>query len=145
MPAKVRDSKLDTRTARKGLEVRPDMPNKPYYRLIEPGLHLGYRKRAGEPGTWVVRRYGGEGRYVVENLRTSDGRLVIADDYSEPDGNAVLSFAQAQERAKAFRPGADGRNGSYRSTMRSTTTSSPSKVTAAPSIQSWTRRGVPTV
>ena len=113
MPAKVRDSKLDTRTARKGLEVRPDMPNKPYYRLIEPGLHLGYRKRAGEPGTWVVRRYGGEGRYVVENLRTSDGRLVIADDYSEPDGNAVLSFAQAQERAKAFRPGADGRNGSY--------------------------------
>jgi hypothetical protein len=30
-----------------------------------------------------------------------DGALVIADDYSEPDGDGVLSFGQAQERAKA--------------------------------------------
>jgi integrase len=31
---------------------------------------------------------------------------VIADDYSEPDGNSILSFGQAQEKAKEKRPAA---------------------------------------
>jgi hypothetical protein len=53
-----------------------------------------------------VRRYSGEGKYAVENLRTAGRVLVIADDYSEADGHTVLSFGQAQERAKAQRPGA---------------------------------------
>jgi integrase len=107
MPRKVRDSNLETRTARGRLKV----VHKPYYRLIEPGLHLGYRKLASGPGTWIARHYTGGGRYVVENLRTTDERLVVADDYSEPDGDAVLSFGQAQERAKALRPGT--RKGPY--------------------------------
>jgi integrase len=107
MPRKVRDATLETRTARSRLKVA----HKPYYRLIEPGLHLGYRKLASGPGTWIARHYTGDGRYVVENLRTTDERLVVADDYSEPDGDAVLSFGQAQERAKAFRPGT--RKGPY--------------------------------
>ena len=80
------------------------MQHKPYFRLIEPGLHLGYRKLTSGPGTWVVRRYGGKGAYTVRNLATADGKPVIADDYSEQDGNSVLSFGQAQERAKAHRP-----------------------------------------
>ena len=105
MPRKVRDATLETRTARGRLKVA----HKPYYRLIEPGLHLGYRKVASGPGTWIARHYAGKGSYVVENLRTTDGRLAVADDYSEPDGEAVLSFGQAQERAKAFRPGAAAR------------------------------------
>jgi integrase len=101
MPRKVRDSNLETRTARSRLRTR----HKPYFRLIEPGLHLGYRKLASGPGTWLARRYGGEGRYVTENLRTTDGALIIADDYSEAEGYSILNFGQAQERAKAQRPG----------------------------------------
>lgn len=119
MPRKVRDSNLESRTARSKLKRPPPKhgrkqePNKPYFRLIEPGLHLGYRKVTSGPGTWVVRHYAGDGRYVVENLRTADDRLIVADDYSDADGEGVLSFGQAQERAKAFRPGAKGRNGPY--------------------------------
>src|SRR5262245_18850261 len=96
MPRKVRDSNLETRTARNRLKVA----HKPYFRLIEPGVHLGYRKLASGPGTWIVRRYTGQGSYAVENLRTADGVLVIADDHSEADGKIVLTFGQAQERAR---------------------------------------------
>ena len=99
MPRKMRDAALETRTARSRLKVA----HKPYFRLIEPGLHLGYRKLASGPGTWVVRRYSGGGAYTVKNLTTADDKLVIADDYSEPDGNSVLSFGQAQEKAKPYR------------------------------------------
>ena len=99
MPRKMRDAALETRTARSRLKVA----HKPYFRLIEPGLHLGYRKLASGPGTWVVRRYSGGGTYTVKNLTTADDKLVIADDYSEPDGNSVLSFGQAQEKAKPYR------------------------------------------
>src|SRR5215475_3884100 len=99
MPRKVRDAALETRTARSRLKVA----HKPYFRLIEPGLHLGYRKLASGPGTWVKRRYNGQGAYVTENLRTPDGALVLADDYSEPDGERVLGFAQAQSKAKGPR------------------------------------------
>jgi integrase len=109
MPRKVRDSTLETRTARSRLAVR----HKPYFRLIEPGLHLGYRKLASGPGTWLARRYNGEGRYAVENLRTADGALVIADDYSAADGRRILSFGQAQERAKALRPATAEQAGPY--------------------------------
>jgi integrase len=35
---------------------------------------------------------------------TEDDKLVIADDYSESDGNSVLNFGQAQEKAKVRRP-----------------------------------------
>ena len=89
------------------------MAHKPYFRLIEPGLHVGYRKLASGPGTWIVRRYSGSGGYAVENLRTREGGLVVADDYSDADGASVLTFAQAQERAKAKRPNAPERTGPY--------------------------------
>jgi integrase len=92
MPRKVRDASLETRSAR----ARLPTVHKPHYRLIEPGLHLGYRKLAGGPGTWVARRYVGEGRYKVDNLRTPDGDLVLADDFAEADGVRTMTFAQAQ-------------------------------------------------
>src|SRR5262249_39433907 len=80
----------------------------PYLRLIEPGVHVGYRKLSSGPGTWVVRRYlgrdaNGVGVYTVKNLRATDGKLLVADDYSEPDGQPVLSFHQAQALALAGR------------------------------------------
>jgi integrase len=99
MPRKVRDSSLETRTARSRLPVA----HKPYFRLIEPGLHLGYRKLPSGPGTWIVRRYSGEGRYAVENLRTAEGNLILADDFAEADGGCVLNFAQAQQAARGPR------------------------------------------
>ena len=94
MPRKVRDANLETRTARTRLKVA----HKPYFRLIEPGLHLGYRKLANGPGTWIARRYSGEGDYSTENLRTPDGAIVLADDFADADGERVLSFTQAQNR-----------------------------------------------
>jgi hypothetical protein len=76
-------------------------------------LHVGYRKLASGPGTWVARRYGGEGRYSTENLRTPGGAIVVADDYSDADGDRVLSFAQAQERARRTRPSRTAGSGAY--------------------------------
>jgi integrase len=99
MPRKVRDANLETRTARSRLKLR----KKPYFRLIEPGLHLGYRKLPSGPGTWIARRYNGEGGYVTENLRTADDAIVLADDYADADGEHVLTFAQAQQRARSRR------------------------------------------
>src|SRR5262245_16787195 len=96
MPRKVRDANLETRTARSRLPVR----HKPFFRLIEPGLHLGYRKLTSGPGTWIVRRYTGEGRYATENLRTADGELVLADDFEDADDVRILTFAQAQRAAR---------------------------------------------
>jgi integrase len=104
MPRKVRDANLETRTARSRLPVR----HKPAFRLIEPGLHLGYRKLTSGPGTWLVRRYRGEGRYAVENLRTPDGELILADDFEDADGQRILDFAQAQRAARGPRRQAGG-------------------------------------
>ena len=81
---------------RSRLKVR----HEPYYRQIEPGLFVGYRKLASGPGTWVVRRYNGQA-YTKSVLRNASGHLIIADDFSDADGKTVLSFAQAQEHAKA--------------------------------------------
>ena len=99
MPRKVRDASLETRTARSRLKVR----HKPYFRLIEPGLHLGYRKLGSGPGTWIARRYDGEGGYKTENLRTIDNALILADDFADSDGTRILSFAQAQQKARGAR------------------------------------------
>src|SRR5438045_5557561 len=89
MARTVRDANLDSRTARSRLKAR----GKPYFRSLEPGLHLGYRKPLSGPGKWVARHYIGDQNYEVETL-------AIADDYSDPDGVAVLSFHQAQTLAR---------------------------------------------
>jgi integrase len=90
MPRTIRDANLGSREARARLTVR----GKPHWRLIEPGLHLGYRRLNGRPGTWSVRRYTGEQTYTIEGLKG-----VVADDFADADGRTVLSFAQAQKRA----------------------------------------------
>ena len=95
MARALRDAKLDTREARSRLKVR----GKPHWRLIETGLHLGYRRLAGRPGTWCVRRYVGKQNYVVEALKG-----VVADDYADADGATILSFPQAQREAQKLKP-----------------------------------------
>jgi integrase len=99
MPRKSRDASIESKTARSRLPLRHGA----YFRLIEPGLHLGYRKLATGPGTWIVRRYAGKGRYTTDNLRTADGALVLADDHGEADGARVMTFAQAQRAARPQR------------------------------------------
>ena len=89
MPRQVRDASLESRTARRRLKVA----HKPYFRLIERGLHLGYRKLASGPGNWLVRHYQGKGAYRLKNIGT-------ADDYGDADGHGILNFAQAQEKAR---------------------------------------------
>lgn len=91
MSRTVRDAKLETRTARQ--QLKPS--GKPYYRAIDPGLHLGYRKgKTG--GKWVVRRYVGDQQYEVVTL---DG---VADDFGDANGESILSFGQAQAKAREF-------------------------------------------
>src|SRR5262245_11396472 len=94
MPRSLRDAALGTREARLRLKVH----DKPYWRLIEPGLHLGYRRLKGRSGSWCQRRYLGRNAYVVESLGA------VADDYAEADGETVLDFKQAQRRVLASKP-----------------------------------------
>jgi integrase len=85
----IRDANLDSRTARSRLKAR----GKPYYRQIEPGLHLGYRKPLSGAGKWVVRHYIGDQGYIVETIATTD-------DFSDADGTAILDYRQAQTSAR---------------------------------------------
>jgi integrase len=94
MARTIKDASLDSRAARARLTPR----GKPYYRQIEPGLHLGYRKprgRKGKPATsgqWVTRIYAGDQSYKVK-------KLGVADDFADADGLTILNFAQAQNKA----------------------------------------------
>ncbi len=88
MARTVRDAKLESRTARVSLKVAA----KPYFRAIDEGLHLGYRK-GKTSGKWVMRTYAGDGAYRVEVIGT-------ADDTIDADGAEILTFAQAQTQAR---------------------------------------------
>jgi integrase len=88
MARTVRDARLETRSARAKLKAS----GVPYYRAIDPGLHVGYRK-GKDGGKWVMRRYVGDGTYKVETIGT-------ADDSADADGVAVLDFKQAQARIR---------------------------------------------
>jgi site-specific recombinase XerD len=85
----VLDSQLDSRTARARLQTRV----KPYFRAIDPGLHLAYRRNT-TGGTWSVRMYLGGGKYQMALLGT-------ADDLGDADGVAALNFSHAQAAARA--------------------------------------------
>jgi integrase len=89
MARKVKDASLDSREARGKLKAR----GKPYWRTIERGLHLGYRKLKGRAGTWWMRHYLGEREYDVEAVG-------IADDLSDADGVAILDYWKAQTKAR---------------------------------------------
>ena len=96
MARTVRDTKR-----RLGLKAQ----RKPYFKLLDPGsLHIGYRRLRGGAGTWLARALvpgqqsvaGKKQPYVIE-------RLATADDFSNSNGVDVLSFAQAQVKAREWR------------------------------------------
>jgi integrase len=90
LPRSARKSSLETRTARLGNTIR----RAPYFVKIAKGLHLGYY-RGSASGSWLARRYRGDGVYDSEALGT-------ADDTLEADGIEVLDCWQAQETAKRW-------------------------------------------
>ena len=90
MARTVRDAKLDTRAARLRLRIRPE----PYWRTLEKGFALGYRRRANG-GTWLVRRWAATGGYV-------EHKIANTDDLQDADGVAVLDFGQGQRAAREW-------------------------------------------
>jgi integrase len=91
MARRLKDATLDSREARRRLKIR----GKPYFRVVERNLHLGYRRLGGgQAGSWIARYYVGEQQYEVERVGT-------ADDVSDADGVHVLDFWQAAAKARA--------------------------------------------
>ena len=93
MPRKARDERLVTRTARLKLSPRRE----PYWRNIQEGRAIGYRRVAGgKAGSWIARHYDGTaGKRLYQALGA-------ADDMSVADGADTLTFTQAQEAARGW-------------------------------------------
>ncbi|MCW9040946.1 MAG: tyrosine-type recombinase/integrase, partial [Rhodospirillales bacterium] len=86
----VRDARLETRNAR--LKLRPR--HEPYWRGIDGGMHLGYRK--GKLKTsWLAR-------FRLESGAYKKTVLGLADDVQDADGLAIFSYSQAQEKARRW-------------------------------------------
>src|SRR5258705_4716057 len=96
MARKTRNSKLETRTARLKLPAQ----RKPHFATVAPGVSLGYRRSAGA-GTWSVRAADGAGGNYLK-------RLAVADDFEDANGETVLDFWAAQDKARKLARGGTG-------------------------------------
>ena len=81
--------KLSSKEARSKLPPR----HEPYWREVDRGFSLGYRK-SKTGGTWYARRYTGK-RYMKR-------RLGLCDDNQPSDGVTVLSYTQARKKATVY-------------------------------------------
>ena len=90
MARTVRNTKIDTRSARVKLTERRE----PYWTPISAGCAIGYR-RGVKGGTWVARFRSEDGKQHYEALGA-------ADDARDADGLTCFTFAQGQQRARAF-------------------------------------------
>jgi integrase len=90
---KVRHANFESRTARGRLE----RGRQPHWQALIPGrAHLGYQVAKGDPqGRWVLRRRIGVDQYRSETI----GR---ADDAGAADGVHILSFEQADAKARGM-------------------------------------------
>jgi hypothetical protein len=95
MARRPRASRLETRTARLKLPVR--------LTVISPGIALGYRRCAGA-GRFVVRVADGKGGNWTKVVG-------IADDHENADGEHVLTWWQAQDKARKLARGTDDHAG----------------------------------
>ncbi len=87
-----RDAKLDTRSARLRLKEGGEL----HWVVLAPGEALGYYRPAnGGAGTWRARVRQAGVAYRKAAIGT-------ADDYADADGQEVLSFAQAQVKAREW-------------------------------------------
>jgi hypothetical protein len=89
MARKIRDSRLESRSARLRLPVQ----KKPYTGpTLARGIGLLYRRNAGA-GSWVVKATDGHGA-------TWTKAFAVADDFEDADGGHVLSYFQASDIAR---------------------------------------------
>jgi integrase len=94
MARRPRSAHLENRTNRLKLPVQ----KKPHdFVTIAPGIALGYRRCKGS-GRWIVRCADGKGSSWQKGF-------AIADDFEDADGAHVLTFWQAQDRAKQLARG----------------------------------------
>jgi integrase len=94
MPRKIRDAKLESRSARLRLLIR----KKPYTGpSLARGIMLLYRRNRTN-GTWVIKAANGHGAYWTKGF-------AVADDFEDADGTHVLTFHQACETGKALARG----------------------------------------
>src|SRR5215470_4648254 len=97
MARKIRDSALESRSARLRLKVR----RRPYSGpSLARGISLMYRRNRTN-GTWVLKASDGHGAYWTKGF-------TLADDFEDSDGKNVLTFYEAQDAAKRLARGEDG-------------------------------------
>ena len=96
MGRQVREYRLKSPDARSKLAQQ----HNPYWRQIVPGLHIGYRK-GPRGGVWSARKYIDEGKY-------EKWRLGTADDIVDSDGVEVLTFTEADAKARLGPSGSVG-------------------------------------
>jgi integrase len=90
MAQSARDARLETRTARLRLPIQQR-----HFKAIGDGLTLVYRRTGDGFGTWSTKLALPSGKYALRVLGT-------ADDYQDANGLDVLSFRQAQEKARSL-------------------------------------------
>jgi integrase len=96
MARRPRSARLETRTNRLKLPVR----KKPHdFVTISPGIALGYR-RCVSAGRWVVKVADGHGGNWTK-------AFALADDHEDADGEHVLDFWQAQDKARELARGSE--------------------------------------
>jgi integrase len=91
MARAIRDTRIDSRSARSHLSARGE----PYWVRLMKGCYLGYRKISKGSGSWI-------GRFRDTTGRQNFQSIAAADDAAEANGVTVLTFDQAQERARAW-------------------------------------------
>jgi hypothetical protein len=84
MARRIHSSKLENRTAR----LKLDSKTKPYFQMIAPRIHLGYRRNQDGPGSWSVKAHG------------SLHRFAVADDREDANNDTIMDYWQALDRAK---------------------------------------------
>ncbi len=97
MARSIRSSKLENRTSRLKLAARW----KPYTVRVAPGVRLGYRRKV-TAGSWSVIAADGKGGSWLK-------AFAAADDFEDANGETILSFWQAQDRARLLARG-DGQD-----------------------------------
>lgn len=102
---RTRAPKIENRSNRLKLEPR----KKPYFVTVAPTISLGYRRNQGA-GSWVVRASDGHGGNWTK-------AFAVADDHEDSNGASVLTYWQAQDKARALARAGEG-NGERPATVR---------------------------
>ncbi|MGC2076033.1 MAG: site-specific integrase [Xanthobacteraceae bacterium] len=123
MAGTVKHARLESASARNRLK-RGRQPH--WQALIEGKVHLGYQCWKGEPaGRWVLRRY--IGKHKTGNDKDGKDKLIakyristlgLADDAAKADGIDVLSYEQAEAKARAMVEAPSGSGKIERITVR---------------------------